>query len=598
MTEQLIVNHLSTLALAVQNKSASGRGSGKNIDLYGIKKLRELILELAVRGKLVAQNPEDEPASKLLERIQAEKKKLVEEKQIKKPKELPEITCEEKSFELPLKWSWCRLDDVTLHSEAGWSPKCNDTARSGDQWGVLKVSAVTWGEYKASENKQLPQHLEPRPEYEVNAGDFLISRANTAELVARSVVVPAFTPAKLMMSDKIIRFAFSKAVYPDYLSLVNNSPASRLYYSTVAGGTSSSMKNVSRNQIQMLTVALPPLAEQHRIVAKVDELMALCDQIERQTEASLSAHTTLVENLLTTLASSADAEELKQNWQRIASHFTTLFPPDARGEVSIDQLKQTILQLAVMGKLVPQDPNDEPAAKLLERIAAEKARLVKEGKIKKQKPLPPIAEDEKPFELPDGWEFSHMQDICELTTDGTHLTPKYTESGRPFVSAQCVKPFKLMPDKCRFVSEEHYQDYIKNRKPAFRDILLSRVGAGIGEAALIDTHLEFAIYVSTCLLKPFKEFIHPEYLVLWLNSPVGRHYSEKNTYGKGVSQGNLNLSLIRAFAVSVSPILEQKRIVAKVNQLMSLCDQIKTHLQHQQQTRLHLADAMVEQALT
>ena len=119
-----------------------------------------------------------------------------------------------------------------------------------------------------------------------------------------------------------------------------------------------------------------------------------------------------------------------------------------------------------------------------------------------------------------------------------------------------------------------------------------------GEPALIDTHLEFAIYVNTGLLKPFKEFIHPEYLVLWLNSPVGRHYSEKNTYGKGVSQGNLNLSLIRAFAVSVPPILEQRPIVAKVDQLMTLCDQIKTHLQHQQQTRLHVADVLVEKALT
>ncbi|MFA0026691.1 restriction endonuclease subunit S, partial [Vibrio sp. 10N.261.49.A5] len=212
----------------------------------------------------------------------------------------------------------------------------------------------------------------------------------------------------------------------------------------------------------------------------------------QQTEASIEAHQVLVTTLLDTLTNSSDADELIQNWARISEHFDTLFTTEA----SIDQLKQTILQLAVMGKLVPQDPNDEPAVKLLERIAEEKAQLIKEKKIKKQKALPPISDDEKPFELPNGWCFSHMQDLCSLITDGTHQTPKYTDEGRPFISAQCVKPFRFMPENCRYVSEEHYQSYIKNRNPEYEDILLSRVGAGIGEAAMIDTDLEFAIYVS------------------------------------------------------------------------------------------------------
>lgn len=147
------------------------------------------------------------------------------------------------------------------------------------------------------------------------------------------------------------------------------------------------------------------------------------------------------------------------------------------------------------------------------------------------------------------------------------------------------------------MSEEDYQEYIKNRKPEFRDILLSRVGAGIGEAALIDSDLEFAIYVSTGLLKPFKRFLLPEYLVLWLNSPEGRLHSEKNTYGKGVSQGNLNLSLIRSFLVSVPPLKEQHRIVAKVDELMALCNALKAHLADTKTTQIHLAGAVVEQAV-
>ncbi|MGL4711826.1 MAG: restriction endonuclease subunit S, partial [Shewanella sp.] len=282
-----------------------------------------------------------------------------------------------------------------------------------------------------------------------------------------------------------------------------------------------------------------------------------------------------------------------KDWQRVAEHFDTLFTTSA----SIDTLKQTILQLAVMGKLVPQDENDEPAAKLLKRIAKEKAQLIKDGKIKKQKPLSAITDEEKPFELQKGWAFAYMQELCSLITDGTHQTPKYAEEGRPFISAQCVKPFKFMPENCRYVSEEHYQAYIKNRKPEYKDILLARVGAGIGEAALIDSELEFAIYVSTGLLKPHKCSVDSEYLVLWLNSPIGRGFSESNTLGKGVSQGNLNLSLIRSFVVSLPPLEQQHRIVAKVDELMTLCDQLKARLADAQTTQLHLTDAIVEQAL-
>lgn len=163
--------------------------------------------------------------------------------------------------------------------------------------------------------------------------------------------------------------------------------------------------NISVTKSRSILLPTPPLAEQHRIVAKVDELMLLCDQLEQQTETSIEAHQTLVEVLLNTLTSSADAEEQMQNWQRISKHVDTLFTT----EKSIDTLKQTILQLAVMGKLVPQDPNDEPAAKLLERIAEEKVQLIKDKKIKKQKALPEITEDEKPFDLPSGKELVHLE---------------------------------------------------------------------------------------------------------------------------------------------------------------------------------------------
>ena len=245
-----------------------------------IDQLKQTLLQLAVMGKLIPHDPNDEPASVLLERIAAEKARLVSAGKISKPKPLPPVTEEEKLFNIPDGWMWTKFDDLALHSEAGWSPNCEPTPRQGDNWGVLKVSAVTWGKYDPLENKALPANLEPKPEFEVMPGDFLISRANTAELVARAVVVPNGAPPHLMMSDKIIRFVFAPEIDHEYLTLVNGNEFSRAYYARVAGGTSSSMKNVSREQIKNLVVALPPLAEQHRIVAKVVELMALCDALK------------------------------------------------------------------------------------------------------------------------------------------------------------------------------------------------------------------------------------------------------------------------------------------------------------------------------
>ncbi|MEG1465408.1 MAG: restriction endonuclease subunit S [Hafnia sp.] len=579
--EKLITDHIDIWSSALQTRSTAGRGSNGKIDLYGIKKLRELILELAVRGKLVPQDPNDEPASELLKRIAAEKAELVKQGKIKKQKPLPEISEGEKPFELPEGWEWVRLGFITNYGECD---KAEPTDADADTWIVelediekstsRLLNRVTFSErpFKSSKNK-------------FNKNDVLYGKLRPyldKVLVADDSGV---------CTTEIIPIKVYGNILPGYLRLLLKSPRFIAYANESTHGMN--LPRLGTDKAINAVVELTAISEQLRIVNKVDELMSLCDQLEQQSLTSLEAHQQLVETLLAMLTDSQNAEELAENWARISQHFDTLFTTEA----SIDVLKQTILQLAVMGKLVPQDPNDEPASELLKRIEQEKAQLVKEGKIKKQKPLPLINDDEKPYELPEGWETVYMQDISELITDGTHQTPKYTESGRPFVSAQCVKPFKFMPENCRFVSEDDYQQYIKNRKPELNDILLSRVGAGIGESAVIDSDLEFAIYVSTGLIKPMKRNINSHYLVLWLNSPIGREFSSKYTYGKGVSQGNLNLSLIRSFLVSLPPRLEQERIVSRVNELFSICDILKSRLQSAQQTQLHLADALTDAAL-
>lgn len=263
--------------------------------------LEQTILQLAVRGLLVPQDPSDEPASVLLQKIRAEKDRLIAACKIKRDKPLPPIADEEMPFELPVGWGWARFGDVILASDAGWSPSCESTPRDGDQWGVLKVSAVTWGEFKPEENKALPMHLQPRPEYEVQAGDFLLSRANTEELVARSVIAWQ-PPAKLMLSDKLIRLRLSSHLDKTLYCFINNSASSRAHYIANASGTSSSMKNVSREVILTLPVPVPPAAEQSRIVARVTELRALCTKLRQSLSFAQQTQSRLADALVAAVA--------------------------------------------------------------------------------------------------------------------------------------------------------------------------------------------------------------------------------------------------------------------------------------------------------
>jgi type I restriction enzyme S subunit len=258
-----------------------------------IDTLKQVLLQLAVMGKLVPQDARDEPACDLLMRVAEEKQSLVAAGQIRKQKPFGDITEEETPYDLPITWAWTRLGSQVIESGAGWSPSCEARPRDGDEWGVLKVSAVSWGIYQPNENKALPSNLEARPDHEVAKGDFLVSRANTAELVARSVVVEE-TPSRLMLSDKIVRLKLTSLCARRYINIANSTPLARSYYSQVAGGTSSSMKNVSREQILNLPIALPPLAEQHRIVAKVDQLMLLCDTLKRQINVANEKKTVLL----------------------------------------------------------------------------------------------------------------------------------------------------------------------------------------------------------------------------------------------------------------------------------------------------------------
>lgn len=284
-------------------------------------------------------------------------------------------------------------------------------------------------------------------------------------------------------------------------------------------------------------------------------------------------------------------------------HQELLTETNRQGDL-LKQLRQALLQEAAEGKLTTAWRKQHPVAKgdpqydamaLLAQIKAEKERLVKEGKIRKEKPLSPVADADKLFELPDGWVWCSLGELCSKITDGTHQTPTYVEHGRMFLSAQNIKPFRFMPEIHKFVSEQAFQDCIKNRKPELGDVLVARVGAGIGEAAVIDQDIEFAFYVSLGLVKPIHKALYNKFLAMLFNSPMGVAYSKGNIASGGTSAGNFNLEKIRTFPIPLAPLAEQQAIVARVDSLMAVIDELEKQVAERKgQTRLLMQTVLRE----
>ena len=399
----------------------------------------------------------------------------------------------------------------------------------------------------------MPVTLEPRPDLEVQLGDFLVSRANTAELVARSVVVMA-TPPKLMLSDKIVRLRLSDACAPRFVQIANSAPESRRYYARVAGGTSSSMKNVSREQILSLPIQLPSIAEQHRIVAKVDELMALCDRLEARQQDAEAAHARLVQALLDSLTRAGDADEFQACWQRLAKAFPTLLGTSA----SIDRLRTALLCLAADGRLVPE---------------REGVRHLPIGDLLLGDTLNGCSY--KPSETPTG------VPILRISA-GTGSDDFYVDEADHKwieVTAPEREKFRLMPNDllaCRFNGNLHYVG-------AFS---LYRGVHGV-EQIFPDKLIRFRADLDRVL---------PDYLRFVMNALPARRQVESfcaTTVGNiGISATNLKTVKLR-----VPSLEEQRRIVAKLTELLALCDQLKARIAAARAKHAQLAEALAAEAV-
>ncbi|RRV89493.1 restriction endonuclease subunit S [Stutzerimonas stutzeri] len=534
----------------------------------GIKKLRELILELAVRGKLVPQDPSDEPASELLNLLITEARDTTGRGKAKR-QALPEVCESEQPYILPNGWAWGRLGDVTEILDSLRRPVTKQDRKPGP-YPYYGASGVV--DYVSAYIFDEPLVLVGEDGAKWGVGE------RTAFSITGKTWVNNHAHVLRPKRD---------AVCDDYLVI---SLTAQDLSQFITGMT---VPKLNQARLTSIGIPLPPLAEQHRIVAKVDELMALCDRLEAQQADAESAHALLVQALLHSLTQAADAEDFAASWQRLAENFHTLFTTES----SIDALKQTLLQLAVMGKLVPQDPNDEPASELLKRIAKEKARLVAEGKLKKQKPLAEIDESEMSFEPPSGWKWQRFAEFALDVSTGPFGSlihqSDYVDGGVPLVNPSHMVDGRIVADSSVSLLPERAVSLDSYRLSA-GDIVMARRGE-VGRAALVTEAEEGWLCGTGSFVLRFTSEISRAYV--WI---LFRCHSVR-TYLAGAAVGttmvNLNHGILLKMPIAVPPIIEQHRIVAKVDQLMALCDQLKTRLTQARQLNERLATALVEQAV-
>ncbi|MFN7203476.1 MAG: restriction endonuclease subunit S [Aphanizomenon sp.] len=540
----------------------------------GVQKLRELILDLAVRGKLVPQDANDEPAAVLLERIKKEKERLVKEGKVRKSKVLPPITLGETLYKIPNNWQWTKLGQCI---ELVSGQHLNASEQNNHEIGIPYLTGASdFGKVYPKITRWTTQ-----AKAVTIKNDILLSVKGT---VGKSNILDleqAGIGRQIMALRPIL-------INYQYLYLFCLS-ASEKFYSL---GVGIAIPGISRDDVLQFVIPLPPLNEQKRIVTKVDELMKLCDELEARQKKKQETRILINNAALNKLLTAETPETFTKNWQRISDNFDILYSAPE----NIGKLRQAILQLAVMGKLVPQNANDEPAAVLLERIKKEKERLVKEGKVRKEKSLePPIKDNEIPYDLPKGWEWVKLDWICNQITDGTHHTPTYISNGVPFLSVKDISSGRFDLTNTKFISHGEHQQLIKRCYPEFNDVLLTKVGT-TGIAKVIDIDIEFSIFVSVALLKISKYLLSPYYIELVINSPLVKEQSKNNT--QGVGNKNLVLRCIKSFDLPLPPLAEQKRIVTKVDKLMKLCDELETKLTQTQTEREKIINAAVKQLLT
>jgi len=553
----------------------------------GIQKLRELILTLAMQGKLVPQDPKDQPASELLKAIEVEKQRLVKEGKIKQPQPLLKIKPEEVPYELPKGWEWVRLGTASVYIQRGIGPRYSDILEIP----VISQKCIQWSGF----NKNVVRFIDPftidkyRDERFIRNGDLLWNSTGTGTIGRINIYRDELNEFKKVVADSHVTVVRLTGLCNDYVLNFLISPSVQHHIEESASGTTNQIELNTSTVINQI-FPLPPLAEQRRIVAKVDRLMARCDELEKlrgdRNQKRITIHTAALDRLL----NAKESNDFSTAWRFITQHFGELYSV----KENVAELRKAILQLAVMGKLVPQDPTDEPASELLKAIEAEKQRLVKKGKIKAQKPLPKISQEEIPYALPEGWKWVRMDDLCIGITSGS--TPPNNifsdKEGIPFLKVYNIRNQKIdFQYKPQFINEEYH---LKSKRSCLNpgDVIMNIVGPPLGKVAIIPNHFpEYNCNQAIVFFRPVIKSLN-EYLYLYLLS--GKFLDKIELIGTA-GQDNISVTKSRSILIPLAPLSEQLRIIKKTGFLMDLCDRLEKQIDAATSKRTELLKALMAQ---
>ena len=484
------------------------------------QQLKNAILQEAIEGRLVPQDPNDEPASALLTRIRKEKEELVKAGKLKKKDlEVKPISEEEIPFEIPDSWEWCRVGDLFIH--ASGKQQSSNNKNVGTLQKYITTSNLYWGKFVLDTLKEMYFTDEELKTCSAQKGDLLVCEGGAG--YGRSAIWPYEYNICLQNHVHRLRPLIDGMCEYIYYLIYLLKESNRL------ASVGTAMPGLSANRLKELLVPLPPLAELKRIVAKIEELLPKVEEYGKAQEALDKLNAELP-----------------------------------------DRLKKSILQEAIEGRLVPQDPNDEPASVLLAKIRKEKEQLVKEGKLKKKDLIDtPITEDEIPFEIPESWEWCRLADYLDVR-DGTHDSPKYYSEGIPFVTSKNLDNGRIDFTTCKFISEEDHKKFSERSYVEDGDILFAMIGS-IGNPVIVKKDREFSVKNVALFKRYCVELTNMQYIYYYLQFIQ----SELKNNSSGGVQSFVGLKTFREWMFPLPPLSEQHRIVEKLEQLLGKIDKLK-----------------------
>lgn len=488
--------------------------------------LRMKILDAAIRGKLTMQLPEDGNAEDLYNEIQNEKQSLIKEGKIKKEKPLPEIAEKDIPFDIPGNWRWVRLSSLlVVQPSNGYSPK---PVEKNTGFRNLTLTATSSGCFKEVW-KYVDISTEQAEKFWLKHGDILIQRSNSRELVGTACLYP-LADNTYIFPDLMIRVHVSSLCNEDYILRVLSSSFIRKYFISSAKGTSESMPKINQSIVKLALIPLPPFVEQKRIVSKIDAIFSQLDQIDKEQK-------NLADNSIA--------------------------------------LRNKLLELGIRGKLTAQLASDGDAEMLYDDIQNAKQRLIKEGKIKKEKPLPEITEDDIPFDIPENWKWVRLADVVEIRNG---FTPSKTN---PLFWKSKDIPWFTVFDKNKqgsFISST--EQYISNSaigtssdRIVPKDSVLLCCTASIGEYAYTLIDLTTNQQWNGLTPKDIK-LLYSKYLFYWVQTKKKDMLDSAGT----TTFPFLSTKKLGMFVFPLPPLSEQKRIVEKLDQLLPLCDAMSAEI--------------------